>query len=175
MLLELVAQPLESFHAMRELGGPVVDWIFLSCVVMWAIVTERLWYFKVVLPREASQLLNAWQARPDRTSWASHQVRKAMISRLNSGMGSNLQLLGVLVPMAPLLGLVGTVSGMLGVFDSMAALGSADARSMASGVSEAMVCTLTGLAVSITGLYPVYHFKRMVREETERWGDRFEY
>ena len=79
-----------------------------------------------------------------------------MISRLNAGMSSNLQVLRVLVPMAPLLGLLGTVSGMLNVFDSMAARGSADARSMATGVSEAMICTLTGLAVSISGLYPVY-------------------
>ena len=36
---------------------------------------------------------------------------------------------------------------------------SADARSMASGVSQAMICTMTGLAVSITGLYPVHYFK----------------
>ena len=64
----------------------------------------------------------------------------------------------VLVPMSPLLGLIGTVSGMLEVFDSMALRGTADARSMASGVSAAMICTMTGLAVSITGLYPVHYF-----------------
>ena len=57
--------------------------------------------------------------------------------------------------MAPLLGLIGTVSGMLEVFDSMALRGSADARTMATGVSHAMLCTMSGLAVSITGLYPV--------------------
>jgi biopolymer transport protein ExbB len=82
-------------------------------------------------------------------------------------------MLRVLVPMSPLLGLIGTVSGMLSVFDSMAALGSADARSMATGVSEAMVCTLSGLAVSISGLYPVYYFKRRAVMETERLADRF--
>ena len=72
-------------------------------------------------------------------------------------------------------GLLGTVGGMLEVFDSMAARGSADARSMASGISEAMICTLTGLAVSITGLYPAYYFRRRVRHETELIGDRFKY
>ena len=108
-------------------------------------------------------------------SWWAQQIRKAMISRLNAGMSTNLPVLRVLVPMAPLLGLLGTVSGMLDVFDSMAARGSADARSMASGVSEAMICTLTGLAVSITGLYPVFDFRRRVKRETERLADRFEY
>jgi biopolymer transport protein ExbB/TolQ len=86
-----------------------------------------------------------------------------------------LQVLRVLVPMAPLLGLLGTVWGMLNVFDAMAARGSADARSMATGVSEAMICTLTGLAVSITGLYPVYYFRRRVRMETEMLADKFTY
>jgi biopolymer transport protein ExbB len=90
-------------------------------------------------------------------------------------MSANVQVLRVLVPMAPLLGLVGTVSGMLNVFDSMAARGSADARSMANGVSEAMICTLTGLAVSISGLYPVFYLRRKVRVETERLADKFTY
>ena len=98
-----------------------------------------------------------------------------MISRLNAGMSANLPLLRVMVPLCPLLGLLGIVSGMLDVFDSMAARGSADARSMANGVSQAMVCTLSGLAVSISGLYPVYYFQRCVRRETELLGDRFAY
>lgn len=164
-----------ALHNMRELGGPVVNWIFLACVLMWAIVIERIWYFRKLLPQEAAALLQQWNARSNRLSWASRHIRDAMISKLNAGMSANLQVLRVLVPMCPLLGLLGTVSGMLGVFDSMAARGSADARSMASGISEAMICTLSGLAVSITGLYPVFYFKRRVRMETELLADKFSY
>ena len=174
MLKSLMA-PLLALNTMRELGGPVVLWIFTACVTMWAIAFERFWYFHRTLPMEIARLLEQWQARTDRLSWISHQIRKAMISRLNAGMSANLQVLRVLVPLSPLLGLLGTVSGMLNVFDSMAARGSADARSMANGVSEAMVCTLSGLAVSITGLYPVYYFRRRVRLETELLADKFAY
>jgi biopolymer transport protein ExbB len=174
-MLEVMSTPFDAFHSMRELGGPVVNWIFLACVLMWAIVIERYWYFRSVLPGEAKRMLNTWLARSNRASWTSHQVRRAMISRLNAGMGSNLQVLKVLVPLCPLLGLLGTVSGMLDVFDSMAARGSADARSMASGISEAMICTLTGLAVSISGLYPAYYFRRRMRHETELLADKFSY
>jgi biopolymer transport protein ExbB len=88
-------------------------------------------------------------------------------------MSSNQIIMKTLVPLSPLLGLIGTVSGMLEVFDSMALRGSADARTMASGVSHAMICTMTGLAVSITGLYPVYYFRSRVRRETELLADRF--
>jgi len=174
-MLEVFTSPFTIFKEMRELGGPVVDWIFIACVLMWAIVIERLIYFRRALPAEAKRLLDQWARRVNRQTWTSQQVRRAMISKLNSGMSSNLQVLKVLVPMCPLLGLLGTVGGMLEVFDSMAARGSADARSMASGISEAMICTLTGLAVSITGLYPAYYFRRKVRRETELLADKFTY
>lgn len=172
-MLEILAAPFDALVQMRHLGGPVVVWIFISCVLMWTIVIERIWFFRKILPRQAAEMLAIWNQRPDKFSWASRQIRTAMISRLNAGMNSKMPVLRVLVPMSPLLGLVGTVLGMLAVFDSMAALGSADARSMATGVSEAMVCTLTGLAVSISGLYPVYYFKRKARRETERLADQF--
>jgi biopolymer transport protein ExbB len=174
-MLDVMTSPFTTFKHMQELGGPVVNWIFLACVLMWTIVIERTLYFRRVLPGEAKRLLDQWMHRTNRQSWTSRQVRQAMISRLNAGMSQNLQVLKVLVPMCPLLGLLGTVGGMLEVFDSMAARGSADARSMASGISEAMICTLTGLAVSITGLYPTYHFRRRVRRETELLADKFSY
>jgi len=170
---EFLTSPLQSLLDMRQLGGPVVIWIFVACVLMWAIVLERTWYFARQLPQESAALLAKWKVRTNKRTWASRAIRSAMISRLNQAMTRNLQVLRVLVPMCPLLGLIGTVSGMLSVFDSMAALGSADARSMATGVSEAMICTLTGLAVSISGLYPVYYFRRKARRETELLADRF--
>ena len=41
------------------------------------------------------------------------------------------------------------------------------------GVSHAMICTLTGLAVSISGLYPVHYFQSRAKRETETLADRF--
>jgi biopolymer transport protein ExbB len=142
---------------------------------MWTLVVERAWYFSRVLPAQAQQAVADWQARAEHRTWCARQIRRAMISRLETAMSANLLVLRTLVPMAPLLGLIGTVSGMLEVFDSMALRGSADARAMASGVSEAMICTLSGLAVSITGLYPNYYFKRRTKLETELLADRLVY
>lgn len=167
--------PLAALHEMRELGGPVVSWIFLSCLLLWLLVIERAWYFSRILPLRIVATEREWHDRQDRTSWSAHQIRRAMISRLNAEMTANLRVLKVLVPLCPLLGLLGTVSGMLAVFDSMAALGSADARSMATGVSEAMICTLTALGVSVTGLFPAHYFPRRASRETELLADRLTY
>ncbi len=154
--------------AVRQLideGGPFVFWIFACGVVLWTLVLERWWFFMRILPQLSRDAQSEWLARGDRSSWCARQIRQAMISRVNVAMTTGFPLLQVLVPLSPLLGLIGTVSGMLEVFDSMALRGSADARTMASGVSHAMICTMTGLTVSITGLYPVHYFRSRAR----RW------
>ena len=165
--------PIEAVADLVREGGSFVGWIFACGVLLWTLVLERVWYFRQVLPGQADEMHARWQARSEHGSWCARQIRGAMISRLNAAMTANLTLMQVLVPLSPLLGLIGTVSGMLEVFDSMALRGSADARTMASGVSHAMICTMTGLAVSITGLYPVYYFRSRVKQETELLADRF--
>lgn len=168
----------DSITAVRDLvdgGGPFVLAIFLCSVAMWTLVLERIYFFARVLPAQTSQAIETWKARTDHRSWCARQIRMATISRLNAAMSANSPLLNVLVPLAPLLGLIGTVGGMLEVFDSMALKGSADARAMASGVSHAMICTMTGLAVSISGIYPVYYFRSRTRRETELIADKLVY
>jgi biopolymer transport protein ExbB len=174
-VMEFLLAPYHIVGDMITKGGFFVIFIFSAGVLLWTLTVERYWYFSRVLPKEAEKYLAEWKARSDHTSWCARAIRQTMISKLNAGMAANQQLLKTLVPLAPLLGLIGTVSGMLKVFESMALLGSADARTMATGVSEAMVCTLTGLAVSISGLYPVYYFNHRTRRETELLADHFEF
>jgi biopolymer transport protein ExbB len=171
----LIFRPVTAVLELIDGGGPFVGWIFACGVVMWTLIIERYWFFSRILPGQAKATLEEWKARTDHASWCARQIRQAMISRLNAAMTANLPLMAVLVPLSPLLGLIGTVAGMLEVFDSMALRGSADARTMASGVSHAMICTLTGLAVSISGLYPVYYFQSRAKRQTELLGDEFTY
>ena len=172
-MLDTLLAPLHAVGQLIAAGGLLVGWIFAAGLIMWMFIFERYWFYRTRLPLLVQQMLQQWQARPERHSWAAHQVRKGMISRLNAEMSANMPTLKVLVPLCPLLGLVGTVVGMLEVFDSMAILGAADARSMASGVSKAMNCTMTGLAVSVSGMYPVFHFQALMRRQTELLADRF--
>lgn len=174
-LLDWTLPAVSAVTDLVEGGGPFVLWIFLCGVVMWTLVLERAWYFTRSLPRQSQEMLALWMRRSEHSTWCARQIRRAMISRLRSEMNAGLLLMRVLVPLSPLLGLIGTVSGMLEVFDSMALRGSADARTMASGVSHAMICTLTGLAVSITGLYPVHYFQSRAKRESELLAEHFTY
>ncbi len=174
-MLEALLAPYHSVADLMNAGGPLIAWIFLAGMAMWGLIFERWWFFKKQLPSMVSGMLGTWTQRKEHASWASHQIRKAMVSRLNSEMSSNMPTLKVLVPLCPLLGLVGTVTGMLEVFDSMAILGSADARTMASGVSKAMNCTMTGLAISVSGMYPLFYFQSLIRKQTELLADQFKF
>ena len=93
----------------------------------------------------------------------------------NVAMGSTLPIMRVVIPMCPLLGLLGTVTGMLEVFDVMTLSGSADTRTMAGGVSHAMVSTMSGLAVSLSGMFFVNRFQSRVERETQRLNDVLSY
>ena len=174
-MLDILLAPFSGVRELIHDGGWIVYALMLSCLLMWATILDRWWYFRRVLPVESAEMLAKWRARSEHRSWYARAIRQMMISKLNANMGANMQILRVLVPMCPLLGLIGTVTGMLEVFNSMSTLGNADARSMASGVSHAMIATMSGLGVSITGLFPLYHFDSRVRQETELLGDHFEY
>ena len=72
---------------------------------------------------------------------------------LTAAMDRHLALIGVLCAVAPLMGLLGTVVGMMETFDVITVFGTGNVRAMASGISVALVTTQTGLMISIPGLY----------------------
>ena len=110
-MLDILLAPFDAVGNLVKAGGVAVEWIFLSCVLMWTITIERWYYFRNKLPGEAQAMLAQWSARQDHQSWTAHQIRRAMISRLSVAMNANLGILRVLVPLCPLLGLLGTVTG----------------------------------------------------------------
>lgn len=167
-MLETLLAPFASTEDFINAGGWILPWIAAAGVVMWSIIAERYWWFWRVYPRQREAFAQRWRAREERYSWTATRIRSAMISELHVAMTMPLPILKALIPICPLLGLLGTVSGMLEVFDVMAILGQSDPRAMADGVSHAMIATLSGLGVSLSGMYFSYHFSARALHETER-------
>ena len=174
-IFEGLISPFVSIDEFIAAGGWILPWIFLAGLVMWTLIMERYWFFFRILPRERAEMLAMWKQRPNHKSWASRHIRQELISRANAQMRATLPLLKVLVPLCPLLGLLGTVTGMLEVFDAMAARGYADARTMAYGVSHAMISTMAGLVVSMSGIFFVGRFATRTRVQTELLADALSY
>ena len=135
-----------------ELGGPILGLILFIAFLMWWLLFERVHYLFLVYPDELKEASQRWSTRIDHRSWYAEQYRNELVGRIAGHLTQNFSLIGTLIKVCPLLGLLGTVIGMLEVFDALAATGSNNPRSMAAGVSKATVSTLAGMVVAIVGL-----------------------
>lgn len=152
-------------------GGNVLVLIFITTLAMWTLILERQWYFRVVYPAQCRELLERWNARADQISWRAHKIRELWISEAAIDLGRSLPLISALVALCPLLGLLGTVTGMIEVFDVMATAGNSNARAMAEGVSKATIPTMAGMVAAISGLYYGVKLKRFAQDEAEKLAD----
>lgn len=170
-MIEVVQEPYFALQAFIEAGGQVLVVILGAAVLLWTLILERLWYFWRVLPRLQTQVRRHWLNRTERHSLAARRLREALLGRVSLSMSQTLPGIQVLIAVCPMLGLLGTVTGMIQVFDVMALEGTADARAMASGVSRATIPTMAGMVIGLSGLIFINRFQSRVRRETERLGD----
>ena len=156
---------LEAVRDFIEMGGPVLTLITIVAFVLWGFMLERLIYLFGYHRKLMRQVVNEWNAREDRTSWYAWQIRERIISEVAMKAERNLPVIKALVLLCPLLGLLGTVTGMVEVFEVMAISGSGNPRSLAAGVSKATVPTMAGMVVALSGVFlDTWLQKRAVRE-----------
>ena len=148
-----LTEALEGIRAFMNLGGEVLTLIAILLFVMWTLIFERVWYFKTSLKKEVQGAMDTWEERAERRSKRAHQVREALISRVSMKIDENMPMIKTMVAMAPLFGLLGTVWGMIQVFEVMALQGTSNARSMAAGVSRATVPTMAGMVGALSGVF----------------------
>jgi len=136
-----------------DTGGGVLYFIAAALIAMWTLIIERLWYFSRTYPKQARLLIAQWDARQDTTSWRAHRIREAWISQMKESLNSNLLVIKTIVTICPMIGLLGTVTGMVGVFELMALAGTGSARLLAAGISQATIPTMAGMVAALSGLF----------------------
>lgn len=156
---------LETIRDFTESGGQVLLIIGGLIFVMWLMILERAMYVFVTHKQYKSAVIAKWKARQERSSWNSEQIRQAMISRVSLKLNTGVPIIQSLVALCPLLGLMGTVTGMIEVFDVMAISGSGNARSMASGVSKATIPTMAGMVGALSGVFASTWLARTAKKE----------
>lgn len=166
---------LESIRGFIELGGNVLWAIMAVLLVMWTLIIERYWFLFRVLPRERRDLVERWNDRGDHRSWHAHRIKEELISGFRQKLEQNVRTIQTLVAICPLLGLLGTVTGMVAVFDVMAFFGTANARAMAAGVSKATIPTMAGMVAALSGVYFASHLDRKADTEAERLEDMLQH
>lgn len=171
--------------------------IILSSIVAMAIIGERLWYLqrKRILPSDLVPYI--WQLHRDNTlddtairrvkmssplgrilaagllnRRHGREIMKSSIEEVGRQVAHELErylnTLGSIAAITPLLGLLGTVDGIIRVFSDIAVGGMGDPAVLSGGISEALICTASGLTVAIPSLFFHRFFERLVDDHVVR-------
>ena len=172
-------------------GGWMMIPIVLSSLVAVTIVLERGWYFYYMPSSDqADRLINlvaqgkvsdalglndrephfilrvltaGLHARTAAPEKAMEAAGIAELSRMKRGMAA----LDTIITLAPLLGLLGTIIGMIDSFGVMADQGIGQPHAVTGGVAEALICTAAGIFVAVIALVPYNYFQARIEQHTE--------
>ncbi len=163
-----------------QTGGSVIVPLVIISFWMWYLIIIKLRQFssfsnvKKLVIRQNNRLrneeceegnlfnsiLNEFQRLRTFTPATDKRIVKNLLRKKHSLADSHIQTILILAAAAPLLGLLGTVSGMIKTFDVISYFGTGNAKALAGGISEALISTQFGLIVAIPGLFMGNFLKR---------------
>jgi biopolymer transport protein ExbB len=152
---------LDGLSNLFDKGGGTLWAILFASILLWVLIIERYWAHWRQLPGLRASLMQEWHDRKAAIGerLAFRRVR-GLVGELESEAARNIGALHALTTILPLLGLLGTVSGMIKVFEVITVFGTGNTRGMASGISEALVTTMAGLFTALSGVYFVSDLER---------------
>ena len=154
-----------------ELGGWVLNLIFAAAAVLWFLLVERYLFLRLSFPKRLAAFKKQWVSRSNQTSWQAAKIRESRISLIHRELYQSLPTIKTLVAVCPLLGLLGTVTGMINVFEVMAVTGTGNARLMASGISMATIPTMAGMVVALSALFVVMRLELKLKKAKQQVTD----
>ncbi len=177
------------FHS----GGPVM-YPLLACsfIVLTVVIERALFWFRITIQRdsplvdEVLELCRSgdWEAVRQRAAGSRDFVVRILVSGIlhrefsmvkamesaaadeTQRMRRSMTVLDTMITVAPLLGIFGTVTGIITSFDMLGAGGLDHPEAVTAGVAEALITTATGLAIAIFSVFPYNYFNSKVRRAT---------
>jgi biopolymer transport protein ExbB len=134
----------EILYSIKEFidkGGDVLIVIFIVSFIMLSIIFDKLYFNLFIYPKFIKKI------QPKNRYWN----RKKFL-QIKDSLEDSMSLLKITIVVLPLLGLLGTVIGMIDVFDTISILGNSDARAISNGISQATISTMVGMSMAIIGM-----------------------
>ncbi len=162
---------IEALFRFMERGGDVLWLILFSSILLLTLLLERFWFIRFDFPKRAALLHEEYLTCKACTLWSKERIKSALRSQAKLQLEGSLGVIKVLVALSPMLGLLGTVTGMITVFDVITMMGNGNARAMASGVSMATIPTMAGMVVAVTGIFLLARFEHQKNRALAHFGD----
>ncbi len=147
-MFELYLDDLSGFF---DKGGLVLYFVFFLALCLWSTLIERYIYISYEYKKHKKEVLKEINSISSENKFKD-EIKKYILEKTSIKLNAGLPFINTIIIVCPLVGLLGTVTGMIEVFDVMALQGSADVKSMASGISMATIPTMAGMVVALSGL-----------------------
>ena len=161
----------ESVRDFIATGGDVLYIVAIVLFIMWVLIIERFWFINREFPAMRNRIIADWNARTDTTSWYAHKIRDAWVSEASTKLHERIGVIKTLVAICPMVGLLGTVTGMIAVFEIMAVQGTGNPRLMAAGISMATIPTMAGMVACLSGVFVTSKLEGKVKSAVHGLAD----
>ena len=148
-------------------GGWVLLAIGIISFVMWVLILECYLFFYRGRPVLVRDIVDQWQRQRTRVPEVDDRIRVGLTHQFRGHLSSWVGTIQVITAILPLLGLLGTVVGMIKTFEVLTVFGTGNIRGMAEGISQALITTMAGLITALAGMYFANDLEQRILRETE--------
>ena len=143
---------LDDLLAFFEKGGFVLYLVFAIALFLWAFLIERYVYINITFKKEKQALLDDVKNIDPKNKFKD-EIKRYLLENCSIKLSSGISFINTLIIVCPLVGLLGTVMGMIETFDALQSSSMfAQGNSISGGISKALFTTELGLVVAVPGL-----------------------
>jgi biopolymer transport protein ExbB len=152
-------------------GGWIIVAIIVLTFLMWLLILERYLFLWRETRHLVSSTFDRWLALRTGDARCNMRLRASVTRGFHESLARSLGTIRVITAILPLLGLLGTVAGMITTFEVMTVFGTGNVRGMAQGISQALVTTMAGLMASLSGLYFANDLEQRINSRTNHLNE----
>ncbi|CAN2050555.1 biopolymer transport protein ExbB [Candidatus Magnetomoraceae bacterium gMMP-1] len=170
-IINILSEHLSNTLEYLSMGGYVIFPLIGIAVWMWYLIVKKLIIVysasgirlknkdkseNGVVRMIKAEFKNKQSLKPETDKKLLHSI----VMKYQNELEAHIQTIFVLASVAPLLGLLGTVAGMISTFEAMSDFGTGNACALAAGISEALITTQIGLTAAVPGLFMGHFIRR---------------
>ena len=148
-------------------GGPVLYILFIVTLFIWFIIFSKYLSTSYNNKNWIKNNFDTFSSGVNINRSNIHLFEESFLIHIKRVSTQKLKMLDGLIGLCPMLGLLGTVYGMIEVFEVLAVLGTGNPRAMSTGVAKATIPTMAGMTIALSGLF----FKFDLANRVERYQE----